>query len=497
MTTSTSRPPEVITDDPGDGVRKAGRGGLAIAAAKIYFILMGFVQQVAFGHILGLGGYGALSSALSAGSIVTNPITQASIQGMSREIAGAPLEQRPLVLRHLLRLHTAFAVAAAALFFLLAEPLAHWLRAPHIAAPLRILSSILLLYGVYTPLVGALNGAGRFVSQAALDVMAATLRTVGLLGGAYWATRSAAASSLGGPAGAAIGFGGAALAIMIIALVVVGVGRSGGSSPAWTRYGAFMLPLLFGQGLLNLLFQADGLLLRRFASEAALASGLGPATADPFVGAYRAAQLFGFLPYQLLMSVTFILFPLLAQANALGNRELVRDYVRSGLRLALLLAGLMAGVLIGVPRGLIALAYTAEAADLGAGALRILGVGLGFLAVLGVMTSALNSLGASRGSLLVTATALASVVGLCWFTVRGQPLGPDLLGRTAMATSIGLGVACALAVTLLFRLTGALVRVVSLLRVLLATLACSLLGAFLEPAGRLPTLLTSAASTLR
>ena len=44
--------------------RVSGRGGLAVTAAKVYFILTGLVQQIVLKAVLGLDGYGALSSAL-------------------------------------------------------------------------------------------------------------------------------------------------------------------------------------------------------------------------------------------------------------------------------------------------------------------------------------------------------------------------------------------------------------------------------------------------
>ena len=40
----------------------------------------------------------------------------------------------------------------------------------------------MVLYGVYAPLIGALNGQRRFFAQAGFDILAATLRTVGLGG---------------------------------------------------------------------------------------------------------------------------------------------------------------------------------------------------------------------------------------------------------------------------------------------------------------------------
>ncbi|MSP25794.1 MAG: lipopolysaccharide biosynthesis protein, partial [Myxococcales bacterium] len=62
-------------------VREAGRGGLAIAAAKGYFIVVGLVQQVALGKLLGLEDYGALSRVQSAASMAYNPVVTTGVQG--------------------------------------------------------------------------------------------------------------------------------------------------------------------------------------------------------------------------------------------------------------------------------------------------------------------------------------------------------------------------------------------------------------------------------
>jgi hypothetical protein len=44
---------------------------------------------------------------------------------------------------------------------------------------------IVLLYGVYAPLVGSLNGRRRFLEQAGLDIGYGALRTAGLVGGEF------------------------------------------------------------------------------------------------------------------------------------------------------------------------------------------------------------------------------------------------------------------------------------------------------------------------
>jgi stage V sporulation protein B len=467
-----------------DVARTAGRGGLAVAFAKIYFIVTGLVQQIALPRIIGLDGYGALGTALSITSVTYNPVIGTSIQGVSRAVARAPGDEAA-ALRRTLVIHVALSTALAAAFFVLAPKLAVVIGAPHVEGALRILSAVIFVYGMYTPLVGALNGSRRFVHQAALDVTAATLRTVGIVAGAYVLSK-AGNESLAGVEGAAWGFVAGAIVVFVAALVLVGVGRSGPGGPSVLRHLAFIAPLFVGQVLLNFLLQADLTLLRAFAAEAATKTGLSPMAADPYVGAYRATQLFAFLPYQLLIAVTFVLFPMLARAGASPDRTNVKEYVATGLRLSLIIAGVMVSVTAGLSEPLLKLVFGPEAALHGARALSLLAVGFGAFAIFGILTTILNSLGGELSSTLVTFAAAALVVLSCFVWVRGTPLSDELLLRTAAATSAGIGVATLAASFLVRRAAGGLVPIRVVARVLAATLAAALLGRFLSSA---PTLL--------
>lgn len=456
----------VVQRSAGD-VRAAGRGGVAILAAKVYFVLIGLIQQIALKAVLGLGGYGAYSSAQAVASIAYNPVVQASIQGVSRTLAAAEPKQRPQLLRQTLRLHTFAAAGLGMAFFALAQPVASFLGATHLTNSLRILSLVVLVYGIYAPLIGALNGQKRFVSQATLDVAAATLRTAGLLLGAWLFVR-AQGQAVGAVDSANLGFVVASVVILLTALGIAGAGRRGPKTLTAAEYAAFTLPVLGGQLLLNVLFQADSLLVRRFLAEAALGQGLGPEAADPLVGAYRAAQMFCFLPYQLLMSVTFVLFPLLAEAKGRGQPEEVKRLVRGGLRLGTLAMGAMLSVLVANPFGLIALVYGRDAATLGAPALRPLALGLSAFALVGLITSAQNSLGKPGASLKLTGIATALVLSFGFAAgYRGQ-LDSALLVHMAGATCAALVLTLAIAQGMLRRHAGAALDLGSLLKVLVA-----------------------------
>jgi stage V sporulation protein B len=445
-----------------DVARTAGRGGLAVAFAKVYFIVVGLVQQVALKAVLGLDGYGALSSVLSIAGITYNPIVSTSIQGVSRAVAQSADAEQPFVVRRVLGVHAVLAITVAVGFFLLSPLIGNGVGAPHIIPGLRILSAVMLLYGLYTPLVGVLNGKKKFVHQAALDILAATLRTFGLIFGGYLLMRQSGR----GVEGASLGFVAGATCVLGVALLLVGVGKQGRGGSTVGQHVAFIAPLLFGQVVLNLLLQADLTMLRMFAADSAERAGLPLVAADPLVGAYRATQLFSFLPYQLLLAVTFILFPMLASAQRDGDREAVARYVRAGVRLALVVAGAMVSVTAGLSGPLLTLVFGADVAALGTRSMRILALGFGTFAILGILTTVLNSLKRERDSAKITAGAFGLVVFLCVLEVRGRSFGADLLFRTALATSAGLVVATASAAILVWRTTGAVVAPLSALRAL-------------------------------
>jgi stage V sporulation protein B len=464
--------------------RSAGRGGLAVAFAKIYFIVQGLVQQIALPRVLGLDGYGAWSTVNSIASVTYNPIVSMSIQGVSRAVADSPPAEQGAALRRALGVHAVFAVVMGLGFYFASPSIAAGAGAPHVSGAMALLSAALFLYALYAPLIGALNGQKRFLWQAGFDILAATLRTTGLVLGAWLFVKHGAARGIEGAAG---GFVIGLFCLTLLAAFVVGLGKKGPSRlGVWDHVG-FIVPVLMGQALLNVLLQADLTLLRRFAAEAAVERGLAITAADPLVGAYRATQLFSFLPYQLLISVNFILFPMLASAVRDADRAAVARYVATGVRIAMVVAGGMVSVTAGLSDRLIQLVFGAQAAALGGRSLELLALGFGAFAIFGVLTAVLNSLKQELSSMTVTAIAAAAVVALCFLRVRGAPFGEELLFRTATATSVGLVLATVGAAVLVRRSAGAVVRPLTALRVVVAVALTVVIGRYLPGTGKVLT----------
>jgi len=463
---------------------------------KIFFLVSGLVQQVVLKAILGLSGYGALSTTLSVASIAYNPVVQSGIQGLSRATAETSEDDRGGMIRRLLRFHCGLSLALSVLFFAVAPWVTRALGAPHVEVPVRILSGVLFLYGLYAPLVGVLNGQRRFMAQAGLDAFAAGLRTVGLLGGAYFGVRWARSVGQNGHmrdtlplAMTCVGFVSAAIFVLAVAARVVNWGKPSAAAGARPGYARALGQIWAGQFLLNLLFQTDALLVRRFAALAADASHMGATAADTYVGAYRATQLFCFLPFQLLTSVTFVLFPLLASAQGQGQSDQVAQLVSRGLRLALLSTGLLISTLIGCSSGLLQLVFGPETAVLAAPAMRVLALGMGAFALLGVMTSALNGLGKERWSLVLIFVATILVCALCSLSLYGSSLDAHMLERAAWGTTLGMLLTTAAGAILVKKVAHGSLGLLSTSRTLISVAIASATALRWLPNGALWTLL--------
>jgi stage V sporulation protein B len=474
-----------------DHARTAGRGGLAVLGAKVFFIATGLLQQALLPRAIGLADYGALSRVLAVSNVFNNVVVSSSTQGVSRTVAAAGTAERE-ALRATLRVHLVIAVIAAGALAIASPLVAFFEHAPDVLAPLLAMTGVLFIYSVYAPLVGYLNGRGMFTRQASLDVVAATLRTTALLGiGWLFATRGGAiAASFGtspGVLGAAIGAVVASLGVFLLALRWTGTGtKTLGARPAGVpnarAYIALILPVMIAQVFTNGLMQADIILLGRYLSLSAThaaealrivdvipvktSSALSPAqAANEWVAVYRACQLFAFLPYQMLFSVTQVLFPMVARAKAEDGGARVAELVRRGCRIGAIVCGMLVVVVLAMPGSLIKFAYGPEVALRGIATLRVLALGQASFAILGLSTTVLVSLGRERAAMAITAVALALLVGTCTIVIPLAPFGEKQLLATAGATTMALACALVVGVVTVRKIAGAFVPLKTALRV--------------------------------
>jgi len=474
------------TTDLGSAGRSAGRGGLAVLGAKVFFLVVGFAQQPLLRMVVGLHDFGALAQALVVANTVNNVVVSSATQGVSRAVAGAKGREQ-LAFRSTLKVHILLAFAVAGLVAGAAPVYARFEHAQDVAPPLGVLAGVAFCYGVYAPLIGALNGTRQFGRQALLDVTFAILRTAGMLG-VGWAFVSRNRS---GVLGTTVGWLAAAVAIIPIAVgALPRFDRTSTTSTAPTtrRYLAVLGPIAGAQLFTNLLMQIDLALLGRFLSErpaeSALTAGGARDAVKVWVAIYKECQTFAFLPYQLLFSVTLVLFPMLARATAEDNRTAVSAYVARGGRLAAIFCGLLVSVIVAIPAPLLTFAYGAADASRGADVLRTMVLGQGAFAMLGVATTVLAGIRSERAAALITFLAVIGVGATCYGFVPGAPSGHAQLLRSAQASACAMAVALVAAGAVVRSRAGAFVPVLTMVRVSIATASCAAAGLLVPPVGR-------------
>jgi stage V sporulation protein B len=463
-----------------------------VLGAKVFFLVVGFVQQPLIRLVVGLADFGALAQALVVANTVNNVIVSSGTQGVSRAVAGAPGHEDE-ALRATLKVHVPLAFAVAGAMVLATPAYARFERAGDVVAPLLVLAGVALLYGLYAPLIGYLNGRNRFGRQAALDVTFGALRTAGLIGVGYaFVSRGSS-----GVLGTTVGWVAAAACILPLAARSTGLGRR--IEPAGARprgvpetraYLTMLMPIAGAQLCTNVLTQMDMALLGRFLGGSAaaeeLAGGALRESVKSWMAIYRECQTFAFLPYQLLFSITLVLFPMLARARAERDEVAVRSYVARGSRLAAIFCGLLVGVVVAMPESMLAFAYPADAVR-GADVLRIMALGQAAFAMLGIATTVLTSLGDERVSAIVTLGAVVAVATACAVLVPNAPFGHAQLVRSAEATAIALCAALLIASVIVRARSGAFVPAATIARVTFALGACVAVGLVMPRVGRLVT----------
>ena len=438
-----------------------GRGVAFIGAAKLYFILASSAIELALPRILGPFVYGAYGFVAQSVSTLNNVVVTGTIQAVSRQLSADPT-RADAVKATGFRLHLFVGLPLALLFCAAAPLVAHFAHDASKTAPLALSAAVVAGYAFYAVLVGAANGARQFHKQAGLDVCFATLRVVAIVGTA----------ALGlGVTWVIGGWVVAVAVILVVALFWVGGPRGARAEPV-APMARFLAGVAFYLVLVNLLLVADMFLLKRLTFEQLQATGSLPVDAarlaDGRVGYYRVVQQLARLPYQLMIAVTFVVFPLVSQATFANDRERTREYVRTTMRYSLIFATLIGIVLAVNPASLIDIPFTSDYVIIGGPALTALALGHVALAIFTIGGTILNGAGRTRDAIITAAVTLAATTGGILVLLPRATGDAEALLACAVATGGGMVLGAALTGAMLVRHIGAFLGVKTVARVALA-----------------------------
>jgi stage V sporulation protein B len=456
-----------------DRAVEAGRGAIFIGAAKIWFIVSGFIQQLLLPRLLGTAGYGDYGVVSNAVSVLNNATVQGTINSVSKFTSEDDRRADPVKLAGL-KLQVIVGGVLALVFFVSAPLFARYYKHPEFTPLFRIVALIPLLYSIYSVFVGSANGLRRFRAQAGFDISFSTSKTVLVAAGALVA----------GVAGAMTGWVVTALLVLILSAVVMRLPRRGAGAFPMRRLLTFMGGIVLYTLLINLALNLDILLLRRFT-----ALGAAAAHASELSGQYQGVRTFALLPYQLCLAITFVIFPMVSRSTFEQDREATRVYVNQTLRYAIMLSGVVAAVVVARPVGLLTLVYPAAFRD-GAPALPVLVAGIVCLSLMGVSGSIINASGRLWATILLTALTVVVGTTAAFVVVPGQPPGPAMLTAAAAATSFGMAVGMVAALIYLKRQFGGAAPLATVVRVAVSVSVAVGVARLVPGEGKLITVVT-------
>lgn len=384
----------VTSDKPAhDIARVAGRGTIYITAAKLWFVVSGAAIHFTLPRLIRDDQFGLYQIVVNIVSIVNAVIITGTYQSVSKHVSEQP-EKAGSVKATALRLQVLVGGFSSLGFFLLAPVVANYLHDPRLVPYLRLASLIPLSYSFYAVFTGYFNGRREFLTQAALDITYSTLK-LGLIVLLVW---------LGyGVAGAVSGFVLAAACILAASAMVAGKGERAGSIRAsdLLKFQGILFLFTF---VLNLLQKVDLILIKALSSSDAIEASKNAAY-------YSAATAVANLTYQIIISVTFVIFPLISHTTFASERATTRLYITNTLRYTLMMMALAATLFSANASEVLRVMYP-EPYQAGTPALSILALGMLLFGLVAVMTTVISASGRPGISLLVGCVTLATSAGL-------------------------------------------------------------------------------------
>lgn len=419
----------------------AGRGAIYITAAKIWFIVSGYGIAVTLTYLLSAEKYGLYRVVINTVSIINAVIVTGTYQTVSKYVSQEP-EKADSIKWRALGLQAYIGGAATLGFFLLAPVIASLLNDPRLTGWLRLASLITLSYSFYSVYTGYFNGKKNFLVQSVLDITYSALKLVFIVSLAW----------LGfGVSGGVGGFALAAASVLIISAIVARGGDRKGDTQVGQlfRFQSYLLLFTF---VLTLLQRVDLILIKALSSPDAT-------IASENAGYYSAAMDVANITYQVIVSVTFVIFPLVSQSTFADDRARTQSYISNTLRYTLMIMALTATLFSSCASRVLRVIYR-EAYQAGSSALRIVAFGMLFFGLLYVITTIISASGQPKTSLLLGVITLVLSAGLNALLI--PPFG---LAGAAAATTVSILVGVVLGGAYLWRRFRTLMSIASVLRI--------------------------------
>ena len=394
-------------------------GAVILTAGLVIIKILGAVYKIPLGNILGDDGYGIFLAAYNVYSVFYTVSTAGVPVALSRLIAAADANDRPMQIRRYFRVAVGafflIGLVCSLVMFLFPTELAAMIKQPKAAQSIWALSPSVLLCCMLAVYRGYMQGHSNMVPTAVSQVVEVLFKVLFGLGlvmvltnmGKSLPVRCAAAIS-----GVTVG------SLMSLAYLIFYKFRNYSDKPLTAEETdipdstgktvktllVIAIPISIGasvQAVINLIdtWQVMGLLQS--------AAGFAQETAEVLYGVYGKAQTLYNLPATIISALSVSVVPAVAAQYALKNFEGAKSTAETALRITAVLALPMAVGLSVLSRPIMKVIYW-DAAAQGGTLLMMLGAASFFLCMVTVMTGILQAGGKER--LPVIAAVIGGVV---------------------------------------------------------------------------------------
>ncbi|MAG21794.1 MAG: hypothetical protein CL943_00615 [Candidatus Diapherotrites archaeon] len=361
------------------------KGSMYLLVSRIIFFLTGYLLYLALGRFLltpeQFGVFGVVIGLVS----ITNVVLVRGIRQSVSKFVSAQREIAETVRAKAFQLQLGLSSIIFVAYVIAAPFLAAMFNDPSLTILIQISAVSVFFQPLFNVLRGYINGLKKFKEEAVLSIIARTLRLVLPIALAL------AGFSLVGV------FGGIALAAALalaVAILIAGFPRiKPGQVFASKTLLVFALPVIAFSFLQSLMMQLDVFFVKALVAEGAQA------------GYYVAAVTLGKLPFEVVLTITLVLFPLVSETTFSQMIEKAKFYVMHSFRYALMFivpAALIASVT--APQ-LISLFYGAKY-GVGAEALSILLIAYIFFALFSIASTIIVASGHPKRMFLLGAAIL-------------------------------------------------------------------------------------------
>lgn len=439
----TTDPEKAAKDAAHDETKKVGRGAVYLTFTKFWFMISGYIIEFALPRVFGMLSvpgmdradvgkrlFGIYKNVNALSSVFNAFVVQGTTQAVSR-FSGVNPKEADGVRRagYLLQ-----AMMGGGIFVILVT-LAPWIASKYGNAdeytwPLRFAAIITLCYAFYAIFMGYMNGTRRFGQQALVDFSFSTLKVIGVVAGGLIGVK-VWKSANGAVSGAMLGFAGSAAIVMFLGWWFCGRASGPGKTSVKSLF-AFQIFTMMSAGASTWLLRGDQQIFQWLMKDR-----LGDAI-DFYAAEYSAAMAFATIPYQAVVSITFVLFPLVSGTDA-SDREKMGVYIRQTTRYAAMIATVLVSLFIACPERTIVILYPANFAP-AAAPLRILAGGYLAFSVLYIVLAIFTASGRAKMNLVLTIIACAVQAGLCIVLSPKYELnGAAISTLTAMMVALLIG----------------------------------------------------------